>query len=503
MLSLCIVFGLFGLPSCGQMEPIPSPDTDTPARLVFSVDLARWDAPATKAGASGTSWPDNTSIYIMLKSGNQTLSARAWRSSGADNWNLQRVHFETGSYYWAAITSSDLAPFSSGNCVCYYFEDRYGNSVGQTYDSAQNLFYVDLNSTCAVYADKEARYGIVDGELTIKAHLTPMTGRIRFTKSPEESYNYFYADIYGLKTSKLLDLSTFEMDYSQSVSSYYTTYEDNVYFYGSFSDPERRTLTVADRKWGDPPYFERFFYEDIMAPGKSNVSDWPLEAAHNEWYLYNYSLHISNIKLLYVAPGTFQMGGEDAGPIHQVTFSQGYYLGETEVTRDTWYRVMGEPSYWVDSEVPVTNKSWDEVQEFIVRLNAQSGYKFRLPTEAEWEFAARGALRTNGYKYSGSDTMAEVAVHDSDVKSVKTREANEWGFYDMSGNAAEWVSDWMGEYPDEAVVDPTGPETGDTHITRGGESYGGESTMTVTFRNRRATPYRTGFRLAMDAPKIQ
>lgn len=508
MLSLCVILGLLGLPSCSRIEPAPGPDVDTPVRLAFSVDRAPWGVPATKAGEDATSWSDGASIFFALKSDDQMMTARACYNSGSDSWYFQRAVVQSDGFRWESVTSSDLAPFSSGNCICYYFEDSSGN-FAFVYTESDNMNpHINLDATYAIYADQEARYGIADGVLSITAHLTPITGRIRFT--PSEDNPWAYPKLYGLRWYKHFDLSTFELTSSTNVTAtvYINTGDTfSRYIYGSFVDPANPVLTLYDERNGSY-FYEHGFTENILTPGRSNWFYVPTNTSHNEWYLFDsridqYKLGVSSLNMLYVLPGTFMMGGEDAGPIHQVTLSHGYYLGETEVTRNTWYIVMGEPSNWVDSEVPVTNKTWDEIQEFIVRLNSQTGYNFRLPTEAEWEFAARGALRTNGYKYSGSDTMAEVAVHDSDVKSVKTRDANEWGFYDMSGNAAEWVSDWMGEYPDGAVVDPAGPKTGDAHITRGGESYGGEYTMTVSYRNRRANMYRTGFRLALDAPKIQ
>ena len=159
--------------------------------------------------------------------------------------------------------------------------------------------------------------------------------------------------------------------------------------------------------------------------------------------------------MVYVAGGTFTMGatneqGSDADsdekPIHSVTLSS-YYIGQTEVTQELWEAVMGSnPSEFKGAKRPVENVSWDDCKEFILKLNAKTGKSFRLPTEAEWEYAARGGNKSQGYKYSGSNTLSDVAWYDDNsggtTHEVATRRANELGIYDMSGNVWEWCSDW-------------------------------------------------------------
>ncbi len=182
-----------------------------------------------------------------------------------------------------------------------------------------------------------------------------------------------------------------------------------------------------------------------------------------------------------VTGGTFTMGatseqGSDAQydekTTHQVTLSS-YYIGETEVTQALWEAVMGSnPSYFKGSNLPVEQVSWNDCQEFITKLNAMTGQKFRLPTEAEWEYAARGGNKSKGYKYSGSKYQDYVAWYDSyRPYPVKTKHANELGIYDMSGNVSEWCSDWYGSYSSNAQTNPTGPSTGSYRVNRGGGYY--------------------------------
>ena len=165
-----------------------------------------------------------------------------------------------------------------------------------------------------------------------------------------------------------------------------------------------------------------------------------------------------SFNMVKVKGGTFMMGatseqGGDAEdyekPAHRVTLSS-YYIGQTEVTQELWEAVMGSnPSELKGAKCPVENVSWDDCQEFISKLNQKTGKQFRLPTEAEWEYAARGGNKSQGYKYSGGNTIGDVAwyVENSGDKThdVATKRANELGIYDMTGNVWEWCSDWDGD----------------------------------------------------------
>ena len=167
----------------------------------------------------------------------------------------------------------------------------------------------------------------------------------------------------------------------------------------------------------------------------------------------------------------------DESPVHDVTLSS-YYIGETEVTQELWEAVMGSnPSYFSGSQKPVENVSWNDCQEFITKLNELTGENFRLPTEAEWEYAARGGNKSKGYKYSGSNTIGNVAWYDDNSSStthdVKTKQANELGIYDMSGNVWEWCQDWYSStyYSSSPSNNPTGPTSGSDRVLRGGSWY--------------------------------
>jgi formylglycine-generating enzyme required for sulfatase activity len=163
---------------------------------------------------------------------------------------------------------------------------------------------------------------------------------------------------------------------------------------------------------------------------------------------------------------------DSESPVHQVTLSD-FAIGKYPVTQAQWKAVMGSnPSYFKGDDLPVENVSWDNCQEFILKLNAKTGKTFRLPTEAEWEYAARGGNKSNGYKYSGGNILVHVAWcndnSNSKAHTVGTRRANELGIYDMSGNVLEWCSDWYGSYSSGSQTNPTGPSSGSIRVLRGG-----------------------------------
>ena len=184
--------------------------------------------------------------------------------------------------------------------------------------------------------------------------------------------------------------------------------------------------------------------------------------------------------MIMVEGGTFTMGATpvqildaeaNERPVHEVTLSD-YYIGETEVTQALWQAVMGSnPSYFKGNSNPVESVSWNDCQEFIRKLNSLTGRTFRLPTEAEWEFAARGGNKSKGYKYAGSNSIDDVAWYDSNSGSmthaVKTKSPNELGIYDMSGNVWEWCQDWYGSYSSNAQTNPRGPSSGSYRVLRG------------------------------------
>ena len=235
--------------------------------------------------------------------------------------------------------------------------------------------------------------------------------------------------------------------------------------------------------------------------------------------------HIGGVSfdMIWVEGGTFCMGatseqGDDAygdeEPVHSVTLS-GYYIGKTEVTQALWESVMcSNPSTIQDNDLPVENVSWDDCQEFIRKLNSLTGQNFRLPTEAEWEFACRGGNNSRGYKYSGGNDIDNVAWNTDNsgrktwlrgisgrrVHHVATKLPNELGIYDMSGNVFEWCSDWYGDYSIHAQTNPKGSDDGVYRVLRGGSWGINARSCRSSYRSGGSPSFRSsylGLRLAL------
>ena len=231
----------------------------------------------------------------------------------------------------------------------------------------------------------------------------------------------------------------------------------------------------------------------------------------------NASYHPAEPEMVFVQGGTFMMGTpkkriwddshDDERPVHKVTVSD-FYISKYVVTQEQWKAVMdNNPSHFLGEKLPVESVSWDDVQVFINKLNSLTGKKYRLPTEAEWEFAARGGNKSKGYIYSCSTFISDVAwfLYNSDHKThpVGTRSPNELGIYDMSGNVEEWCSDWYGEYCSNAQTNPQGPLSGPGRVNRGGGYYYIADGSRVSCRNYRDSvednDSNLGFRLVRSS----
>ncbi len=234
--------------------------------------------------------------------------------------------------------------------------------------------------------------------------------------------------------------------------------------------------------------------------------------------IQSFTVNGVSFKMIPVEGGTFTMGAtseqgsdayDDETPTHSVTLSD-YYIGEFEVTQKLWEAVMGSnPSYFNGDNLPVEDVSWNDCQEFINELNRLcvgqlKGKTFSLPTEAQREYAARGGNRSRGYKYSGSNSISEVAWYydnsGSKTHTVGTKSPNELGIYDMSGNVWEWCQDWYGSYGSGSQTNPMGPSFGADRVNRGGCWYSRAGRCRISDRGYGAPSYRSiylGFRVVL------
>lgn len=205
-----------------------------------------------------------------------------------------------------------------------------------------------------------------------------------------------------------------------------------------------------------------------------------------------------SIEMVRVEGGTFTMGSNVtpkgvrltyalAKPEHRVTVD-GYWIGRYEVTQGLWKAVMGEnPSKFKGNELPVECVSWEDAQRFVLLLSQMTGRRFRLPTEAEWEYAARGGkVKGESFPFAGCerDVLGDFCWYcvnsEGCTHPVGQKSPNSLGLYDMSGNVAEWCQDWVEEYPKEEQTNPRGPKSGENRVLRGGH-YGSTSAACTVY----------------------
>ena len=208
--------------------------------------------------------------------------------------------------------------------------------------------------------------------------------------------------------------------------------------------------------------------------------------------------------MVWIKPGTFEMGSpsseegrDDDERQHRVTLTKGFWMGKYEVTQAQWQAVMGsDPSRFKGSNLPVEQVSWNDCQEFIRKLNAKGQGTFRLPTEAEWEYACRAGSRTR-FCFGDSDSdLGEYGWYGSNwggtTHSGGQKRPNAWGLYDIHGNVWEWCQDWYGDYPSGNVTDPRGPGTGTYRVVRGGGWYYAPARCRSALRSGNAPGNRRG-----------
>lgn len=466
--------------SCDEAGLSPSPEEGAvpsfkTASMRLEGAMPSYDT-ATRADETEGEWADKSKVYLQFAVGEEMVSGSATYDLLEDIWTLEYA--------------GTLQTVESAACQAYYFE----NAGKATFEE------VPMTENTAVYIDTTATYSFSfeDNLIVLKAHLKPYLSRVRLEGKHKQGYNFdgpLHYTSYNMLENKFVSSTKMICDTIPESGK-------TDYYYLFFKDQSNKQMFFYDYVTGDK--FTRTFPENVFAMGKSGYLNAPTAEAYSGWEaekLYiDVKVYNETVRMIRVEPGTFMMGmvtdtETDAMPVHEVTLTKPYYISETEVTNAVWQAVQGSlPSKYTGSSRPVQDVSWNDCSTFITNLNKHTGKKFSLPTEAQWEFAARGGNMSKGYKYySGSNSYKDVgvfgrsrhsgsnkySVNDCGPLNVKTRTPNELGVYDMSGNVSEWCSDWYGAYSSSPQTDPIGPTSGTKKVYRGGHWYNNGLYMTV------------------------
>lgn len=444
--------------------------------------LVNFNGPETRADANATTWADGSVIYLRMASPLGTTTGEAVYNESKDVWTI--------SYY------GSLHEGVSNTCTALYLEHKvsYENS----------LFTLDEGTV--IYEDLKGSYIFEEGDLIVTANLKPKTGRIRFTGTAGSVLK-----VYGVTHYDTYDIGT--DIYTTSNAPFKLTVGNDgftPYFYGYFTDSEEPNVKV----WIDAKEaYTRFCAKDIFNAGQSGKMTIPTADSHNGWIDgLHFNINGAQFKMVAVEGGTFTMGDPNSTSsnytTHNVTLS-GYCIGETEVTQFLHGRI-NDASYSstsIDSH-PYYGIAYTNVSSRITTLNKHTESSFDFPTEAQWEFAAKGGNSSKGFLYSGSDNIDEVAWYtgnsDDKIHKVKLKLPNELGLYDMTGNVREWVKDYYTSYPSSNQVDPyvEYPGSGTNYrVLRGGDCKSSVSTTYNYYRSYEQYNYSSGiggYRLALN-----
>lgn len=464
-----LVMGAAAFMSCEREGIEPSPEDNTApvlnkASMKLVGDMPSYES-ATKADETEGEWADKSKVYLQFAVGDKMVSGSATYDFMEDIWSLEYA--------------GTLNTVESALCHAYYFE----NAGAATFEE------VPMTEKTAVYLDTTATYSFSfeDNLIVLKAHLKPYLSRVRLEGKHKQGYNFdgpLHYTSYNMLENKFVSSTKMICDTIPESGK-------TDYYYLFFKDQSNKQMFFYDYVTGDK--FTRTFPENVFTMGKSGYLNAPTAEAYSGWEaekLYiDVKVYNETIRMIRVEPGTFMMGmvtdtETDAMPVHQVTLTKPYYLSETEVTNAVWQAVTGSlSSKYTGSSRPVQDVSWNDCKSFIDKLNAHTGESFNFPTEAQWEFAARGGNMSKGYKYYSGSNNISVAVFGRDPYDyggnavsytgygptyVKTKKPNELGIYDMSGNVSEWCLDWYGSYSSDDQIDPQGPATGTYKVYRGG-----------------------------------
>lgn len=443
--------------------------------------LVNFDGPETKAEANTTTWADGSVIYLRMASPLGSTTGEAVYNASTDVWTI--------SYY------GSLYEGVSNDCSALYLEDKvaYENS----------LFTLDEGT--AIYEDLEGSYIFEEGDLVVTANLRPKTGRIRFSGTAGSILK-----VYGVTHYNTYDIGT--DIYTVATEPFKLTVgEDGYtpYFYGYFTNSDEPNVKV----WIDAKEaYTRFCSKDIFNAGQSGKMTIPTSDSHNGWVDgLHFNINGAQFKMVAVEGGTFVMGNPESTSqyytAHNVTLT-GFCIGETEVTQFLYKRVSDATLNPGNPNRPMNGYYWSksEGETLAKKINAIEDVAFDLPTEAQWEFAAKGGCKSKGYLYPGSNNLDEVAwtsANSKDFQDVKLKLPNELGLYDMAGNAAEYVKDVYAKFTTASLVDPcvtnyTGSGSVQRVIRGGSYKYGDSYCMSNQRDYTTEAIMYGGFRFALN-----
>ena len=464
--------------------------------MVFKGEVRSYDD-NTKVGDPLT-FNNGATIYVRLENGTSIVLGTATCKKENEN--------ET----WTFTYNGSIAGWSEVSAKCYY--------IPNCINSSRTELTLDYNYP--IYSDESATMTVAPGSVTLTAHLTPQTGRLSLGRGLPTGVNRNVKLLKGLSyytSFKLNDYSLTSVNVGDPEISYNATRTN--YFHGYFTSQDNPSILL---QYGLYQYSRSFGADTpVLKAGHSGYLTVPSSYSHEGWTIENEmepetdEITVGDVtfKMVTIPGGTFSMGMENVTtPVHDVTLDE-FQLGETEVTQGLWEAVMGNNpcSFYGNPDLPVETVSYWDIQVFLFRLRGLTNINFRLPTEAEWEYAARESMGSP-LLYSGSDLATDVAWYgdnsDDTTHPVKQKGANGLGLYDMSGNVWEIVSDWGNgsSYPSESQINPRGYAWGAGPIRRGG-SYNSSSADPCRVSARTYwTGYNDGsaemgFRLACGGPQ--
>ena len=335
------------------------------------------ESTSREARATSSSWKEGDKLYLQFTVGSERVDGVAIYKASTDEWDVQ---------YYGSVTSGEKA-----KCEVYFFEGA----------PSASLTKVTLDATTAIYADKAATYILQEGTMTVTAHLSPLTGRLRFKGESGTACN-----TYGFESYTEYDITTNTLS-KETVAQISTTIASDgytPYIYGVFADESNKTIYVQGKNTENLLLFSRTLPSSALSQGNSGWMNLPTYTSRNGWKM-DITGNIFTVKgitfgMVLVEGGTFTMGAtseqtgaeSDESPAHQVTLSN-YYIGETEVTQALWQAVTGyspvsDDSSWyfwsysdgIGDNYPAYDICYTDVKSFITKLNALTGVTFRMPT---------------------------------------------------------------------------------------------------------------------------